>query len=194
MTNKLDLSVKSKYSLSGKTFTDSFLSFHKKLLLSDIKEALSVRRQEESGGDSLVHSVDYELPDHQSITLNRADIKDKFLIGDEEHNFKGAAVMAGESVGSCDVDIKKELYSNILLTGGNILYGSYVEEMVSKVGEACPPNIKVKGVSVCSSPERKYLSWIGGSIVTSLSSFQSYWVGNQEWKEFGASILDRKCT
>lgn len=65
--------------------------------------------------------------------------------------------------------------------------------MVGKVGETCPPNIKVKGVSVCASPERKYLGWIGGSIVTSLSSFQSYWVGAQEWKELGAAILERKC-
>jgi actin-related protein len=52
----------------------------------------------------------------------------------------------------------------------------------------------VKPVSVCWPTERKYLGWIGGSIVTSLSSFQSYWVGNQEFKENGASILDKKCT
>ena len=90
--------------------------------------------------------------------------------------------MASDTASQCDVDVKKELYSNILLTGGNILYGSYAEDMVSKVGESCPPNIKVKGVSVCASSERKCLGWIGGSIVTSLSSFQSYWVGAQEWK------------
>ena len=59
--------------------------------------------------------------------------------------------MASESASSCDVDIKKELYSNILLSGGNMLYGSNVEEMISKIGESSPPNIKVKGVSVCAS-------------------------------------------
>ena len=171
-----------KHALSKKAFTNSFLDFHQKLLLSDVKESLSVRRQEESGGDSLIHSVDYELPDHNTITFSRSDIKDRFISGNEENNFRGASVMAGESASICDVDIKKEIYSNILLTGGNILYGSYVEEMIQKVGETCPPNIKVKGVSVCSAPERRYLSWIGGSIVTSLSSFQNYWVGNQEWK------------
>jgi actin-related protein len=85
-------------------------------------------------------------------------------------------------VNSCDVDVKKELYSNILMTGGNILYGSYAEDLLAKVGEISPANIKVKGVSVCAASERRYLAWIGGSIVTSLSSFQSYWVGNQEWK------------
>jgi len=85
-------------------------------------------------------------------------------------------------VNSCDVDIKKELYSNILMTGGNVLYGSFADDLLNKVAETSPANIKVKGVSVCAPSERRYLGWIGGSIVTSLSSFQSYWVGSQEWK------------
>lgn len=90
--------------------------------------------------------------------------------------------MVTETVNMCDVDVKKELYSNILLTGGSVLYGSYAEDVLNKVGESSPANIKVKGVSVCAASERRFLSWIGGSIVTSLSSFQSYWVGSQEWK------------
>lgn len=182
LSDKMGKPLLNKYALSGSNLTKSFLNFHQNMMLSDIKEALSVRRQEESGGDSLIHSVDYELPDHNTITVNRSEIRDRFILGDEGKKFKGASVMAGESASSCDVDIKKELYSNILLTGGNILYGSYVEEMISKIGETSPPNIKVKGVSVCAAGERRYLSWIGGSIVTSLSSFQSYWVGAQEWK------------
>ena len=102
--------------------------------------------------------------------------------------------MATESVNSCDVDVKKELYSNLLLTGGNMLYGSFIEELLARIGEAAPANVKVKPVSVCWPTERKYLGWIGGSIVTSLSSFQSYWVGNQEWRESGPAILEKKCT
>jgi actin-related protein len=194
LNEKTALQFQNKYMLSGTQFTPSFLNFHQQILLSDIKEALSVRRQEETGSDVLVPSVEYELPDRRTITIARGDIDDRFISGDSEAGFRGAAVMAGESVSVCDVDVKKELYSNVLMIGGNILYGSYVEDIISKVGEMSPPNIKVKGVSVCAASERKYLSWIGGSIVTSLSSFQSYWVGSQEWKECGAAILDRKCT
>jgi len=40
-----------------------------------------------------------------------------------------------------------------------------------------PPNAKVKSVAMVVPSERIYSAWIGGSIVTSLSSFQSYWVG-----------------
>jgi actin-related protein len=79
------------------------------------------------------------------------------------------------------------------MAGGNALFGSYIEDIIAKIGESAPANVKVKPVSVCASGERKYLTWIGGSIVSSLSSFQSYWVGNQEWKETGSSILEKKC-
>jgi actin-related protein len=115
------------------------------------------------------------------------------LLGDEGIDFKGTPALITETVNGCDVDVKKELYSNVLLSGGNVLYGSLIEDLLSKIGEHSPANVKVKSVSVCSPGERKHLSWIGGSIVTSLSSFQSYWVGNQEWKETGSGILDKKC-
>jgi actin-related protein len=62
------------------------------------------------------------------------------------------------------------------------------------VGESTASNVRVKSVSVCAPSERKYLSWIGGSIVSSLNSLQSYYVGNQEWKEGGIALLEKKCT
>lgn len=42
--------------------------------------------------------------------------------------------MIVESINACDVDIKKELYSNILMTGGNILYGNLLKQIEGKVG------------------------------------------------------------
>jgi hypothetical protein len=67
--------------------------------------------------------------------------------------------MITDNINFCDVDIKKELYSNVLLTGifltnvgGNTLYGNLIEEVISKVSEYAPPNAKVKSVSVCSAP------------------------------------------
>ena len=97
--------------------------------------------------------------------------------------------MLVDTANSCDVDIKKDLYSNLLMTGGNVLYGNSTEEIINRVAQASPGNVKVKQVSVCWPHERKYLAWIGGSVVASLSSFQSYWIGNQEWKEAGPQII-----
>ena len=64
-----------------------------------------------------------------------------------------------------------------------------MQSILNKVSELAPPNAKVKSVAMVTPQERVYAGWIGGSIVTSLSSFQSYWVGKDEWKEHGFGII-----
>lgn len=63
--------------------------------------------------------------------------------------------------------------------GGNFLFNGHnlQNQVISHTINLAPPNVKVKSVSLCSNSERKSLSWIGGSIVSCLSAFQSYWIG-----------------
>ena len=60
------------------------------------------------------------------------------------------------------------------------------KEMVALV----PSTMKVR---VIAPPERKYAVWIGGSILSSLSTFQNMWISKQEYDEAGPSIVHRKC-
>lgn len=41
--------------------------------------------------------------------------------------------------------------------------------------------------------ERKFSSWIGGSILGSLPAMSSLWISPEEFDEKGAHIVDRKC-
>ena len=41
--------------------------------------------------------------------------------------------------------------------------------------------------------ERRFGSWIGGSILASLGSFQQMWISKHEYEENGKSQVDRKC-
>jgi actin-related protein len=43
------------------------------------------------------------------------------------------------------------------------------------------------------SAERKYATWIGGSILASLGSFQQMWVSKKEFDETGVAIVHKKC-
>ena len=67
--------------------------------------------------------------------------------------------MITESIKDCDVDIKKELYSNMLMTRGNILYGNLQRQIELKVAEMVPLNAKVKEVAMMMAGERKYSQW-----------------------------------
>ena len=44
-----------------------------------------------------------------------------------------------------------------------------------------------------ASPERKYMVWVGGSLLACLSSFQNMWIAKSEYDEAGPTIVHRKC-
>lgn len=48
-------------------------------------------------------------------------------------------------------------------------------------------------IKVVAPAERKFLVWIGGSILSSLSTFQTMWITKAEYNETGATIVHRKC-
>lgn len=68
LTAKIGRPLANKYALSGGAYSSSFLEFHQLQLLADIKEALSVRRQEE-GAEAQQAAIDYELPDRNIISI-----------------------------------------------------------------------------------------------------------------------------
>ena len=54
-------------------------------------------------------------------------------------------------------------------------------------------SMRLKVVSSGGNTERRYGSWIGGSILASLGTFQQMWISKQEYEESGKSQVDRKC-
>lgn len=135
----------------------------------------------------------YELPDGQVIAIGA----DRFrcaevlfrpsLIGIEA---PGIHETAFNSIMRCDVDIRKDLYGNIVMSGGSTLFPGIADRVTKEVTALAPPSMKIK---VVAPPERKYSVWIGGSILASLSTFQQMWISKAEYDEAGPSIVHRKC-
>lgn len=95
-----------------------------------------------------------------------------------------------KSIMKCDIDIRKDLYANIVMSGGSTMYPGIADRMQREVSQLAPTTVKVK---IVAPPERKYSVWIGGSILGSLSTFASMWITKQEYDEAGPSIVHRKC-
>jgi actin-related protein len=135
----------------------------------------------------------YEMPDGQVITVGNERFRtpevlfQPSLIGKESdgvHNTTYRSIMC------CDVDIRKDLYSNIVLSGGTTMFDGIEARMQKEISALAPNSIKVK---VVAPNERKYSVWIGGSILASLATFQQMWISKQEYDEAGPSIVHRKC-
>uniref|UniRef100_A0A2K5C7T6 Actin gamma 1 n=1 Tax=Aotus nancymaae TaxID=37293 RepID=A0A2K5C7T6_AOTNA len=94
------------------------------------------------------------------------------------------------SIMKCDVDIRKDLYANTVLSGSTTMYPGIADRVQKEITALAPSTMKIK---IIAPPERKYSVWIGGSILASLSTFQQMWISKQEYDESGPSIIHCKC-
>merc|ERR1712127_544687 len=102
----------------------------------------------------------------------------------------GIQDLAFRAIMCCDVDIRKDLYSNVVLSGGTSLFQGIGERLTKDLTSLAPSSMRVR---VTAPPERKYSTWIGGAILASLSTFQESLITKGDYDETGPSVVARKC-
>merc|ERR1711972_311990 len=90
-----------------------------------------------------------------------------------------------ESIRKCDADIRNDLYSNVMLSGGSTMFAGIGERMTKELTALAPSTMKIK---VVAPPDRKYSAFIGGCILSSVATFQQMWISKGEYDESGPTI------
>jgi len=165
-------------------------------LLCNVREklsyiALDLEEEMKKAAETSDLEKSWGLPDGNNITLGNERFRcaeplfDPSLMNKECNGIHKATC---DSIAKCDVDIHEDLYGNVILSGGNTEWEGFAPRLEKEMKILVSNKFKI-----IAPPQRKYLTWIGGSILANMSIFQHMWITLQEYNETGAVIVHRKC-
>jgi len=175
----------------------TFVTSAEKEIVRSIKEQLCYVAldfdEEMTNSGKKAEDDDFELPDGTMIKVGNPRFRCPEALFKPSHiglESPGFHDMAFKSIQKCDIDVRRDLFANIVLSGGTTMFKGLPERLSKEVGNLAPSSVKPK---VVAPPERKYSVWIGGSILSSLTTFQNMWIQKREYDEAGPTIVHNKC-
>lgn len=168
----------------------SFTTTAQRELIREVKEKhceVSIDYEQEQERTSLT-SETFELPDGQVVTIGNEKLKcpeilfQPSLIGLKH---PGIHELIYRVLMSYDIDCRRDLACNIMVSGGTTLFRR-MKERLEKEMKSLLPHMKFK---IICPPDRKYSTWIGGSVIASLSTFQESWIQKKDYDEYGPTII-----
>lgn len=190
--------------LAGRDLTDymvrlltergySFTTTAEREIVREIKETLAFVAIDPDASEGAMIEHEYKLPDETTVNVGPEAFRctealfKPALLGMEA---PGIHEIIFQCISTCDIDLRAEFYSNIVLSGGTTMFAGLRERLMKEVQSLAPANSKV---NIVAPPERRYSVWTGGSILASLPGFTATWVTREEFETEGPEIINQKC-
>ena len=134
----------------------------------------------------------YELPGGGLASIGDASFRCPELLFQPSLGNIGAPglhELTSESIQGCGVEIRPELFSNIVLAGASTLFPGTAERLAKELTSLAPS----EEISVMAPAHRKHGEWLGAAIISSVSAFQQLWLTREEYDASGAGSIHEKC-
>ena len=148
--------------------------------IEDVKKALNK------------NPINYYLPDGTTISIGEERLLapeilfHPDLMGKEYLSFSDIII---SSINKVDIQLRRKVYENILLSGGNTAIKGLMEKLSNEVKNKTYKNIKV---NLNSPAKPEFCCWAGGNIISTLEIFKRMWVTKNDWSEKGSKIVHVK--
>eukprot|EP00741_Cyanophora_paradoxa_P025006 tig00000319_g24138.t1 len=196
----------SRIDLAGRDVTDHLntlllkagYSYHtsaEREVVKTIKEACFNPQKEEAAHAerSKAGGYSYKLPDGNTVEVGPERFRAPEILFRPDilgKEYDGVHECLVNSINKADLDVRKTLFSHVVLSGGSTLFPGFGDRLLNEVRKLAPKGIKIR---ISAPPERKYSTWIGGSILASLATFKKMWVTSEEFAEEGVNIIHKRC-
>ncbi|KAF2758161.1 actin-like protein-like protein 6A [Pseudovirgaria hyperparasitica] len=145
----------------------------------------------------------FEMPDgwNQVFGLDRFKVTeglfDETAALEDDENAKPTKAqtipaMIQAALNQVDVDQRPHLLNNVVVTGASSFLPGFNDRLNAEL-QGMYPSPRIRLSAPGNTIERKYASWIGGSILGSLGSFHQMWISKKEYDEHGANIVEKRC-
>merc|ERR1711924_564997 len=146
----------------------------------------------------------FEMPDGTSVEVHAQQIRRPELMFKpalDGREMPGLHQLTDKTVKDCDLDVRKDLLGNVVMSGGTTMFPNMPERLQNEIQTLVAEATKVK---VIAPPERMISVWIGGSILASLSTFSRMWICKESdadatppitgYDEVGPRIVHQMCS
>eukprot|EP00658_Telonema_sp_P-2_P082822 TRINITY_DN8827_c0_g1_i1.p1 TRINITY_DN8827_c0_g1~~TRINITY_DN8827_c0_g1_i1.p1 ORF type:complete len:416 (+),score=104.07 TRINITY_DN8827_c0_g1_i1:87-1250(+) len=163
-------------------------------LMENLKEQASMVCPTPQAYDEMEHdpaesSIEYTMPDGLTLSIGHERIKAAECLFRPELNMTEVPIQDyfGQCLSGADQSVLPNLLQNVVLCGGTTMTKGFHERTIWELS-----NTMGQSVRVLAKPERKYLAWMGASIVATLSTYNEEWLTSGEYEEIGESLVHRK--
>ncbi|KAK0654788.1 actin family [Cercophora newfieldiana] len=133
-------------------------------------------------------SPEYTLPDGHTVSLET----EAFSAPEFAMSLDTWAPTVRSSTSKCVLDIRRDLNANIILSGGGTLLPGLGDRIANDL-IASETRGSWARYRVVAPAEWDLSTWIGGSVLGSLSTMEEMWVTKQDYEEVGAEVVAWRC-
>eukprot|EP01065_Artemidia_motanka_P020988 TRINITY_DN2502_c0_g1_i11.p1 TRINITY_DN2502_c0_g1~~TRINITY_DN2502_c0_g1_i11.p1 ORF type:complete len:382 (+),score=81.09 TRINITY_DN2502_c0_g1_i11:297-1442(+) len=162
-------------------------------VVRDLKEKLSfvsldIDKDMKRSLSSTTLDQSYQLPDGSVITLDSERFRCAEMLFTPDVcglEVDGVHKLVHRSISKCGIDTRRELYANIVLSGGTTMCSGFPDRVRKEITRLAPRRVRPH---VSAQPERAMSVWLGGSILASTRRFLRVAVSRAEYDEHGSGI------
>eukprot|EP00123_Amoebidium_parasiticum_P010872 comp20377_c0_seq1/m.25752 comp20377_c0_seq1/g.25752 ORF comp20377_c0_seq1/g.25752 comp20377_c0_seq1/m.25752 type:complete len:393 (-) comp20377_c0_seq1:261-1439(-) len=165
--------------------------------------AYDVEQETKLATETTVLTEKYTLPDGRQVTIG----EERFAAAEalfQPHLINveslGVAEMLFKTINDADIDTRAEFYKNIVLSGGTTMYPGMPSRLeremkqlyLERVLNGDTSRLSKFKIRIQDPPNRKHAVFVGGAVLANIMKDKDeFWITKQEYKEKGASVLEK---